>query len=455
MEANAPVTLSKSLSPIHVCALALGCIIGWTAFHEPGNSYLRGAGPAGTLLAIGTAALAMLLFCVNYGFMVTNYPVAGGEFAYARRTFGERHGFVCAWLLSLAYLSPIPLNATAIGYFSRAIFHNTLMTGPYWNIAGYNVYLSALVVSILALAIVATLCVHGVRDTGVLQTILVLALVGGVAIVTAGLAVQPSAWAEADPALHPKPCMRTFAGFLAVLAVAPCLFIGFDTVPQSVEEFAFPYRRAWGIMAASILVGSAIYAALVLIAAAAPAGSADRGAEAFPAFHAAYRLLGGTGLALLFYAAIAAMLTGILGFLMAESRLLWSMGRTGTLPPWFARISQAHRTPRNAILFAAGVAGVAALFGRSALGWFVDLCSLGATVGYGYTSAATFCLARRKGDRAIQASGAAGVVLSLLFAALLIVPIPGLDCSMKRNTWICLAVWTFLGLLLRLVAKRA
>ncbi len=455
MNEQAPVTLRKSLSSIHACALAIGCIIGWAAFHEPGATYLREAGSAGTLLAIGIAALAMLLIAVNYGFMVERQPVAGGESAYARAAFGDRHGFACAWMLGLAYLLPISLNATAIGFFSQKIFHGALTTGPHWMIAGYEVYLSSLVLSLLALALVTTLCLQGVRDTGVLQTILVLVLVGGVAVVAGGLALQPSAWTTADPALHPAPGPGTLSGFFAVLSVAPCLFVGFDTVPQGVEEFDFPHRHARAIMAASVLVGAAIYAALALVAAVAPeATDADHGAIVFPSFHAAHRLLGGTGVAMLLFAALAAMLTGIIGFLMAESRLIWAMGRTGVLPAWFGRISPTHRTPRNAILFAAIVAGVSALFGRSALGWFVDLCSLGAAIGYGYTSAAAFRFARREGNGAVQATGAAGVALSVLFVALQIFPIPGLDCAMKPHTWVCLAVWVGLGLIFRLAARR-
>ena len=460
MQSNTFVTLQKSLSPVHVCALALGCIVGWAGFRQPGadaadGGYLCSAGFPGTLLAIAVAAFAMLVIAVNYGFMMKHQPIAGGEFAYAHSVFGERHGFVCAWLLGLAYLSPIPLNATAIGLFSRTLFYDSLMKGPRWTIAGYEDYLSALLLSILALTIITMFCLHGVRDTGFFQTILVLALIGGVAVVTGALAFQPSVWAEADPVLHPAISPKTLSGFFAVLSVAPCLFIGFDIVPQCVEEFAFPLRRSRGIMMASILIGAALYVALALVAAASPpAGDATSGVNTLPAFHAAYRLLGGTGIAFFSYAALAATLTGILGFLMAESRLLWSMGRSGVLPPWFAYVSPTHRTPRNAILFAAGISLIAALFGRSALGWFVDLCSLGGAVGYGYTSAAAFSLARREGSRTVQATGTVGIILSILFAVLLIVPIPGLDCAMKPHTWACLGVWAALGILFRLVARK-
>ena len=456
MDTNAPVTLRKSLSPIHVCALALGCIVGWIGFVAPGASYLREAGPAGTLLAIAVAACAMTVFAANYGFMVRRLPVAGGEFAFARSAFGGGHAFVCVWFLGLAYLCPVALNATAIGFVARTLFHGTLMVGPHYPVAGYEVYLPPLALSVCAIALIAALCIRGVRDTGVLQTVLVLALAGGAAAVAGALVFQPSAWATADPALHPSAAdgASLLPGFFAVLSVAPCLFVGFDTVPQSVEEFAFPVRRARRIMVVSIVAGATLYGALTLVAAAAPPPETgdDLGIQAFPSFHAAYRLLGGTGVALLSYAALAAALTGLIGFFTASSRLIWAMSRAGVLSPWFGRISPAHRTPRNAILFVAAVSMVAPLFGRGALGWIADLCSLGAAVAYGYTSAAALRFARREGVRRVQATGVLGIVLALVFVLLLAVPV-GLGCEMQPHTWVCLAVWVALGALFRLVAK--
>ena len=459
MEKNALDTLRKSLSPVHVCALAIGCIVGWIGFVAPGADYLPSAGPAGTLLAIAVAALAMMVFAANYGYMVKRLPVAGGEFAFARSAFGGTHAFVCVWFLGLAYLCPVALNATAIGFVARTLFHDTLMVGPHWMIAGYEVYLPPLVLSVGAIAFVAALCAHGVRDTGVFQTVLVLALAGGAIAVAGALALQPSVWSAADPALHPAATdgRSLLPGFFAVLSVAPCLFVGFDTVPQSAEEFAFSPRLARQIMTASILLGATLYATLALIAASAPPPDtvdSNLSIQAFPAFHAAWRLLGGTGVAFLSYAALAAALTGLVGFFTAASRLLWAMARGGVLSPWFGRLSAEHRTPCNAILFVAVVSTVAPLFGRNALGWLSDLCSLGAAIGYGYTSAAAFRFARREGRRAIQATGAVGVALAAVFALLLLVPIPGLNCAMKPHSWAILAVWVALGILLRLTAKR-
>jgi len=82
---NENVKLEKKLSPLNVWSLALGCIIGWGAFVMPGNTFLGKAGPLGTAIAMGIAALIMIIIAFNYNFMINKYPVAGGEFTYTQQ----------------------------------------------------------------------------------------------------------------------------------------------------------------------------------------------------------------------------------------------------------------------------------------------------------------------------------------------------------------------------------
>ena len=51
---------------------------------------------------------------------------------------------------------------------------------------------------------------------------------------------------------------------LSILAITPWLFVGFDTIPQTAEEFDFPPEKSRRLMINSIVCG-ALYA-LVLIA---------------------------------------------------------------------------------------------------------------------------------------------------------------------------------------------
>lgn len=169
------------------------------------------------------------------------------------------------------------------------------------------------------------------------------------------------------------------------------------------------------------------------------------GLESLPTFYAAYELLGRAGLVCIGIAVLGAILSGICGFYMATSRLLYSMANEKVLPAAFGRLHAQYKTPYIAILFIMGISVIAPFFGRTALGWIVDMSSLGAAVGYGYTSAAAARLAKQEGNGGILFTGVLGTVLAVLFAVLLLIPIPGLSCSLGRESYICLVIWVALG----------
>ena len=185
------VRLEKKLSPVNVWSLALGCIIGWGAFVMPGNTFLGKAGPLGTAIAMGIAALIMIVIAFNYDFMIKRYPVAGGEFTYTQQAFGKKHAFVCSWFLGLSYLAIVPLNGTALALIGRNLMNNVFQIGFHYNVAGYDIYLGEIILAVAALVLFAFLSIRGVRFTGVFQTVLVFALIGGVLVITAAALIDP------------------------------------------------------------------------------------------------------------------------------------------------------------------------------------------------------------------------------------------------------------------------
>ena len=455
MEQN-KVELGKRLSPLNVWALAFGCIIGWGAFVMPGNTFLGKAGPLGTVIAMAVASVIMILIAFNYNYMIRRYPVAGGEFAYSQAAFGSRHAFVCSWFLGLSYLAIVPLNATALALISRNLMGGIFQVGFHYNVAGYDVYLGEILLAVVALVLFAGLSIRGVKFTGVFQTILALALVAGVAVIVAAAIFSPKAsWSNLSPAYYPG--AGKMSGILAVVAVAPWAFVGFDTVPQAAEEFNFSPGKSRLIMVVSILFGGAVYILLnTVTAAVVPEGYSGwveyiddldnlSGLLSLPTFRAAHDLLGTVGLIFIGIAVLAAILSGIVGFYMATSRLLYSMANDKVLPGWFGRLHGKYKTPVNAILFVMTVSLIAPFFGRTALGWIVDMSSTGAAIGYGYTSAAALKYALK--DRHIGAviTGALGVLMSIVFIVLLLVPIPMFNCSLSNQSYICLLIWIVLG----------
>ena len=219
-------------------------------------------------------------------------------------------------------------------------------------------------------------------------------------------------------------------------------------------------------MVLSILFGALVYVILNTITAAViPDGYSSwaeyiddvpslNGMISLPTFHAAHELLGTWGVAFLGISVSAAILSGLIGFYMGASRLLFSMSREQVLPAWFSKIHEQHKTPVNAILFIMAVSMIAPFFGRTALGWIVNMSSLGAAVGYGYTSASAIRFAMNEHKPAIVFTGLLGVLFSVVFGLLLLVPISGLDSSLEKESYVSLAVWIVLGIFFYFYTKK-
>ena len=56
----------KQLTPMHVWAIAFGCIIGWGAFVNPGKKFLPNSGVYGTAIAMAMGALVMFVIAYAY-----------------------------------------------------------------------------------------------------------------------------------------------------------------------------------------------------------------------------------------------------------------------------------------------------------------------------------------------------------------------------------------------------
>ena len=128
--------------------------------------------------------------------------------------------------------------------------------------------------------------------------------------------------------------------------------------------------------------------------------------------------------------------------------MMYSMSREGYLPQWFGHVDKKYGTPKNAMIFCMIVSLSGPVLGREALGWFVDMSAIGASIGYFFTSAATLVTLRRDGDgsAALKTMAALGVAFSIVFMILQLVPIPGLpSVHFCRESYIMLIAWCAIG----------
>ena len=163
---------------------------------------------------------------------------------------------------------------------------------------------------------------------------------------------------------------------------------------------------------------------------------------------AAEKLLGLKGRLLIGLAVFSAVLTGILGFYMASSRLIFSMSRDGYLPEFLGKVDSRTGTPKNAILFCIVISLSGPILGREALGWFLDMSAIGASIGYAFTCMSAIITLRRSGenDRRLEVMAFLGAAFSFMFMVLQLVPVPGLEgVHFGNESYIMLGVWLVIG----------
>nr|WP_289037973.1 amino acid permease [uncultured Allobacillus sp.] len=102
--------------------------------------------------------------------------------------------------------------------------------------------------------------------------------------------------------------------------------------------------------------------------------------------------LGIVGPSILVIALTMGIFTGLNGFTISPSRLLFAMSRAKIIPSQFSKLHPKYNTPHFSIIFTVVIAMIAPWFGREALLWVVDMSSIGVTIAYFYTCYTAFYL---------------------------------------------------------------
>ena len=360
------VKLEKSLNPLAVWGIAFGCIIGWGSFINPGKKFLPNSGVAGTAIAMVLGALVMIIIAFSYAYMVPKYPKAGGEFTFTKECFGKAPAFICGWFLVAAYLTNVPMNSTAIPLIIEGLFGENALNwgGISYNIAGSSVTIGGIIIASFILILFGVLNILGVKKAGFVQTILASLLV--ICAFTLCLAGIISAKANSinfspiwgyDKTILTKEAVagglkytdsmakqNWLSSILATFAIAPWAFVGFDTIPQASEEFKFSYKKVIFIMLIAILFGAFVYISNNTVAAAAISNWPEECASGkWVLLIAAEKLLGVPGKILIGVGVSCAVLSGIMGFYLASSRLMYSMSKDGYLPAIFGKIDEKYK----------------------------------------------------------------------------------------------------------------
>ncbi len=178
------------------------------------------------------------------------------------------------------------------------------------------------------------------------------------------------------------------------------------------------------------------------------------GIKQIPTFFAAREAMGDTGVAMLGIAAFCGIATGVIGNFVALSRLICSMA-DDEIPPKAFKKRNKKGVPWFAILMVAAVSLIIPFLGRTAIGWIVDVTTVGAVIVYAYISICAFVLGKRHKKAVEMIFGLIGAVISVLFVGYFLLPEINTRGRLSAASFFILIIRSILGILLfRSVIKR-
>ena len=449
--------LQPYLSPLAVWALSVGSAIGWGSLAVTSSSYLSQAGPLGSILGLLIGFAMMLMVASHYHFLANRYPGTGGLYNYVKYIFGYDRAFLVAWFIFLVYIAIFWANATSIPLFTRYFLKGTLRFGYLYTVFGYEVYLGETLATLAVITLVALLCMKSKKATARCMEVLALVFTVGITVCfAAAMAGRRATGMTMEPAFLPD--KNAIGQVMRIAFISPWAFIGFESVSHSAAEYRFKHSNLFKVLVISLVVITALYIFILLMSVSAyPEGCSSwldyisrldefEGIEGLPAFYAAHYYLGDAGVYILMASLLALVLTSLIGMLRAVSRLCYAVAQDGILPERFARLSD-KQIPVNTILLILLISLPIPFLGRTPIGWIVDTTTIGATVLYGFASAAVFKVSKQEGCKRDRVLGGICLVILIVFLVLLLFPSFFSDHTIGTETYALMTVWSLIGLL--------
>jgi APA family basic amino acid/polyamine antiporter len=375
--------LHRHLGPINLTSLGVGCIIGAGIFVITGQAAAAHAGPA-IILSFVIAGFVCAFAGLCYAELASVLPVSGSAYTYAYTVLGEIVAWVMGLLLVLEY--GLAASTVAVGWSGYVVsflsdfgifIPATLAapTGTAVTLADGTAGTALLnLPALLGVAFVTGLLVLGVSESARANNFFVVLKVSVLIafIVIGAFYVDRANW---TPFIPPHEGGNAFGiqGVFRAAAIIFFAYVGFEAVSTAAAEAKNPQRDLPIGIIGSLTISTLLYmlTALVLV------GIVPFTLLAVPDPMA--RAVDEIGLGWFSFAIKAGAILGLssvmLVLLYGQTRIFYTMGRDGLLPPVFSKLHSKRKTPwANTVIVGGAVAAAAATTPISVLG---DLVSLG------------------------------------------------------------------------------
>ena len=361
-------TLKRTLGPLHLWAIAVGLVISGEYFGW--NYGWAVSGTIGFLIATLVVTVMYVTFIFSFTELTTAIPHAGGAFAYAYRALGPFAGLIAGYATLIEFLLATPAIAFALGSYLHFLY------------PAIPVLWSAMLFNVLFIVI----NISGIKESATFSVFITVLAVAELLLFMGIIAPHFSA---GNFLRNPMPFGWT--GIFAALPFAIWFYLAIEGVAMVAEEVRDPEKN----IKKGYISGMATLALLALGVMILTGGITDWRTLSnldYPLPEAIAVVLGkGSSLTKVFASiGLFGLIASFHGTILAGSRQVFAMARSGYLPAPLAKINHRFKTPHWSII-AGGFISFAALF-TGTTSQVIVLSVLGAVVMYIVSMISLFAL---------------------------------------------------------------
>jgi len=318
------------------------------------SAFIAGGPPMWwTYILVG---LGQLMVCLVFGEIVSQFPISGGLYPWARRLIGKRWAWMAGWVYAWALCCTMAGVATGVAPFLAQLFG--VDATP----------LATTVIALVLIVITTGLNLSGTRLLGrVAMFGFVCELVG--AIVVGGYLLlfarhQPlqvlidTSFVHGDGGYLPA--------FLASSLAAMFCYYGFEACGDVAEETPDASRMIPKAMRMTIYIGgaAATWVCLAFVLSIGNIGAVMSGEDKDPIVTLLRAALGEIGFRAVIVVVLVSFISCLLSLQAAASRLIFAYARDQMIvgAGFLSRMSAGHHVPANALVVMGAIPAVIALF---------------------------------------------------------------------------------------------
>ena len=370
--------LVRVLGRWDLTAIGVNQVIGGAIFAVPAALAAQaGAWSPWLMLAVGFASI---LIGITFAEVASRFDATGGPYLFARTAFGRFVGFEVGWM---AWITRVASWASVLNVLALSL-------GFYWPALTSGIGRAALIV--VAVGLITAINLRGIRQSSVAMNLFTIGKLTPLLIfIVAGLwFVEPTRVMPTEGLPFPQ---LASAALLLIFA-----FGGYENIPIPAGESRDPRRSMPFALVATLIIVTAVFAAVQIVALGTFPALASSTA---PLADAAGVFIGPTGAAILTMGAVVSIAGNNLGGAGAGSRILFALSEQGDVSAPFARIHPRYRTPVTSILTTSAVTLTLALSGTFMV--LAEVSAVSRLIGYVATCAAALRLRHPRFAEAVRA----------------------------------------------------